>query len=314
MGQYTSISDQSEQVLDFIIPTSSAHRWLNQQQLIHCERCGAQTMLSRGERSIQCPYCGSSQVLRANPQADLIEPHLVGIMKVNETQALAFAKLWLGRGFFSPDNLMASSVLISLRPGYYSFWTFDGSIEIPWSCEVLENRSQAAAWAAHSGVETRFFNDVLIPGVKSLPLSRIKSLEPFNLQELKPFDPAVLAGWPTVFYDRSLSDSSLLAREQVVKIVRPSLNALIEPGREKRNLVTGSPSWSGMTFKHILIPLWVGEFRFRGKQYPLLVNGQTGKVVGEKPRDSIKILFSLMSVGLLLLAIFMVYLLLSSLR
>jgi hypothetical protein len=41
-----------------------------------------------------------------------------------------------------------------------------------------------------------------------------------------------------------------------------------------------------VTFKHVLLPLWVGTYRYRGRQYPVLINGQTGKVSGEKPRDA----------------------------
>ena len=70
---------------------------------------------------------------------------------------------------------------------------------------------------------------------------------------------------------------------------------LVEMGREKRNLNIGSGSWSGITFKHILLPLWVGVYNFQGKSFRLLVNGQTGKVVGEKPRDSLKLVMSLLT-------------------
>ena len=43
-----------------------------------------------------------------------------------------------------------------------------------------------------------------------------------------------------------------------------------------------------MTFKHVLLPLWVGTYRYQGKEFHLLVNGQTGKVGGKKPRDTVK--------------------------
>jgi hypothetical protein len=54
-------------------------------------------------------------------------------------------------------------------------------------------------------------------------------------------------------------------------------------------------SWSGMTYKHILLPLWIGAYRYQGKDFRLLVNGQTGKVGGYKPQDKVKVLFSSLS-------------------
>jgi len=46
---------------------------------------------------------------------------------------------------------------------------------------------------------------------------------------------------------------------------------------------------SDVTFKHILLPVWVAAYRYRGKPYRFVVNGQTGKVQGERPWSVIKI-------------------------
>ncbi len=59
-------------------------------------------------------------------------------------------------------------------------------------------------------------------------------------------------------------------------------------GSQKRNLRSGATSWSGSTYKHILLPLWVGTYRYRNHRYRVLVNGQTGKVSGAKPNDPLK--------------------------
>jgi hypothetical protein len=44
-----------------------------------------------------------------------------------------------------------------------------------------------------------------------------------------------------------------------------------------------------VTFKHILLPVWVAAYRYGGKPYRFVVNGQTGKVQGERPYSAIKI-------------------------
>ena len=104
-----------------------------------------------------------------------------------------------------------------------------------------------------------------------------------------------------MIYDRSLSDASLLAREKVVKELRPHIYNLILVGREKRNVNLHGGSWSGMTFKHILLPVWIGTYKFQGEEYHLLVNGQTGKVGGHKPRDTVKVVM-FMLIFLIILA------------
>jgi hypothetical protein len=60
-------------------------------------------------------------------------------------------------------------------------------------------------------------------------------------------------------------------------------------------LVTGGVNWQDMTFKHLLLPVWIGKYRYKRVEYPVMVNGQTGQVSGEKPRDTFKVFGILIS-------------------
>lgn len=46
---------------------------------------------------------------------------------------------------------------------------------------------------------------------------------------------------------------------------------------------------ANVTFKHILLPVWLAAYKYRGKTYRFVVNGRTGKVQGERPWSAIKI-------------------------
>jgi hypothetical protein len=168
---------------------------------------------------------------------------------------------------------------------------------------VAEGSGRAKEWVARSGVETRFFDDVLVPGVKALSIHDLEEIKPFDLEAVKEFTPDYLAGWSTVLYDRSLSDASLLGREQVMKKLHSELIASIEIGKERRNLNLGGGSWSGMTFKHVLLPIWTGTYQFQGKEYRFSVNGQTGKVDGQKPRDTMKVVFATISTTMAIIVV-----------
>ncbi|MDZ4085590.1 MAG: hypothetical protein U1E69_02190, partial [Tabrizicola sp.] len=52
--------------------------------------------------------------------------------------------------------------------------------------------------------------------------------------------------------------------------------------------------WSGETFKHILLPVWMAAYKYNGKSYRFLVNGQTGEVQGERPWSVWKIAFAVL--------------------
>ena len=38
-----------------------------------------------------------------------------------------------------------------------------------------------------------------------------------------------------------------------------------------------------LTFKHVLLPVWLAAYRYRGRAYRFVVNGRTGAVDGERP-------------------------------
>ncbi|MFM8322744.1 MAG: hypothetical protein ACKOC5_17670 [Chloroflexota bacterium] len=280
---------ETEQVLDFVIPTRQGQGWASAEQQFKCAQCGALTLLPPGQSAVQCPYCGSNQLVQTHGPSDLIDPHAILPMQVDEARAVQLVQKWLGSGLFSPDDLHGSAPAAQLRPAYYSCWTFDGTVELRWTCEVAEGSGKDKRWASRSGVETRFFDDVLVSGVKAFPDRDLDQLAPFQLALAEIFKPEYLAGWPAILYDRSVTDSSLSGRDKVLRWLRPQMYDLVEPGREKRNLNTGGGNWSGLTFKHVLVPVWRGQYRFQDRQYHLLINGVSGKISGDKPRDALKI-------------------------
>jgi len=218
-------------------------------------------------------------------------------------QALQFAEDWLGKGWFTPDDLSESAQKTALRPAYYPFWTFDGTLELHWRCEVNEGSDEDPHWVSRTGVEYEMFDDVLIPGSKAITRKKADKISPFKLKEVVEFKPEFLAGWPALTYDISLADATLVARETIIRKFRRSMHNKILPHRKKRNLSTGTHKWSGMTFKYVLLPLWIGAYQYKGQSYSILINGQTGKVVGKKPRDTVNTVAIILSIILTIIAI-----------
>ncbi|RPI34433.1 MAG: hypothetical protein EHM70_02890 [Chloroflexota bacterium] len=295
-----------ERSIDFVLPTTRGHRWAEAQQRVACERCGAVTLLPPGQQADQCSYCGSNRLVQAAEAGDLLDPQAIGLLKVSGAEAAKCVKEWLGKGLFAPDDLGPKATGLHLRLAYYPFWAFDGTLELPWRCEVNEGDSNHPHWVPRSGSQIEFFDDVLVPGLKAISPEEAARIEPFNMKDLVEFKPEHLAGWVALGYDRPLSEASLLAREKVLKIVKRSLYSRIEPGREKRHLDNGAGKWSGILYKYLLLPVWVGKYRYQGKGYSVLINGQTGKVGGVKPRDNVKV--ALVSILVIIVAAIILYL------
>ena len=282
-------ADAGEVAIGFVLPTQRAHRWAEAQHRISCERCGALTLLPPTLKADQCPYCGSNRLLESAETVELVDPQAIALIKIDENDAYARVRKWLTKGFFAPGDLSLRAGGLRLRPAYYPVWTFDGTLEVSWVCEVNAGSRDHPQWVTRNGVESEVFDDIIVPGMKALKLPELMAVEPFNLKDVVEFRPEYVAGWPALSYDRPLSDASLQARERVIKSVQSGLMYSIEAGESKRNVRTGAGQWSGITFKHLLLPLWTGTYRYQGKEYRLMLNGQTGKVAGKKPRDTVKV-------------------------
>ncbi len=304
--EHRPAADHAEQVLEFTLPTERGHRWAEAQTLLRCGRCGAETIFPAGSTAETCPYCGAHQWLETDETRAMLDPHVILPFQVDEQQAHRAIEKWLSQGWTTPDNITHLARSLKLRPAYYPFWTFDGTLEIQWSCEVNIGNNKAPVWVPRSGVAHELFDDVLIPGLKNFSRQVLKSLAPFDLKSALAFSPAYLAGWPALTYDFSMADASLQARQQISRTLRRTLEARINIVQEKRHMRTGSVNWSDMTFKYALLPLWSGTFRYKGKPYTVWVNGQTGKVGGQRPRDRVK---TVAWIGIILLVLSLIALL-----
>lgn len=302
-------ADTAEQVMDYVLPTTRAHRWAEAQHRLSCGQCGAVTLLPVGQQTSQCPYCGSNQLVESAEQVELVDPQVIGLLQIGGQKAIQNAQKWLSQGMLAPDDLGKVAQNLQLRPAYYPFWTFDGILEVPWHCEVNRGTSRNPNWVPCSGTEFEIFDDVLVPGLMGITPEQQAALEPFSLKQVDDFDPKLLAGWLALSYDCPLAEASLRAREKVMAKLRSELYSRVEPGHEKRNLSSGGGKWSAQTFKLALLPLYVGAYRYGNRAYPVLINGQTGKVAGEKPRDRLKLYLVVASLLLTLFVISMILLL-----
>ena len=63
-------------------------------------------------------------------------------------------------------------------------------------------------------------------------------------------------------------------------------------GGDEQRIDQINTAHSAETFKHILLPIWMAAYKYNGKTFRFVVNGQTGKVQGERPWSAWKIAFA----------------------
>ena len=62
-------------------------------------------------------------------------------------------------------------------------------------------------------------------------------------------------------------------------------------GGDTQRILQSDIKLSDETFKHILLPVYIGSYRYSGKEYHFYINGQTGELSGTRPYSFWKIFF-----------------------
>ena len=102
----------------------------------------------------------------------------------------------------------------------------------------------------------------------------------FELRGIKPYDPRYLANWPAEVYDISMAEASLDARAQTLSRYKRDLPNLLIP---TQLISTSSARMTVESFRLNLLPVWMTELPFGGRQHLVLINGQNGAVASDLP-------------------------------
>jgi len=144
------------------------------------------------------------------------------------------------------------------------------------------------------GQLSHFFDDDLVCASIGVHPRLLRGIEPFPTTSLKPYDPGFVAGWVVERYQIDLVGAAQNARAAMEAKVTQLCAAQV-PGDTYRNLVVRT-SYSRQTFKHILAPVWLLTYTFRGKTFQVVANGSTGTIAGRYPLSVWKVLFLVIAI------------------
>lgn len=276
-----------------------------------CPNCGAVVEFDPAVHSAECPFC-ATPVVADTGESRHIKPKGVAPFDITEGQAREAMNQWLGSRWFAPSGLEEYSRKgRALQGVYVPYWTFDANTRssytgqrgtIYYETEAVQVRDQQGnirtemrqvpriRWTPVSGRVARFFDDVLVLAARSLPKSHTDALLPWDLTRLEPYQPEFLAGFRAEGYTVSLQDGLTEARAYMDQMIERDVR--FDIGGDRQEVQSVNTEVSNVTFKHILLPVWTAAYKFRGQSFRFVVNGQTGKVQGERPWSPWKIAFA----------------------
>jgi len=286
-----------------------------------CPNCGARIEFDSNVHATECPYCATPVVTDTGAQRQ-IKPRAVLPFSLDERAARGAMVNWLGSLWFAPNGLMEYARKGRRLNGVYTpCWTFDADTKSSYdgqrgtvyheSRNVTRNgksetiRVQKIRWRRVSGRVARFFDDVLVVASTALPEKFQKGVTNWDLTRLEPYQPEYLAGFRAEAYTVELADAFIDARaiidRQIVRDIK------FDIGGDRQRVEDVETRISDVTFKHILVPLWLAAYKYRGRSFRFVVNGQSGQVMGERPWSAWKLAFAIVAAAILAAAAGYIY-------
>ena len=285
---------------------------------LDCQACGASLELEASARTATCPYCASPSVIERPPSADRPSPTFALGFTVTRESAVARVRAWLGSRSSFTRSGFASAAIEALRGIYVPAYLYSAHARSTYQARIGENYTVTETytttdskgrtvvrtrqvtkteWRSLEGPHAAYVSDVLVTASRGIGNLELEALEPFDLRRMRRYDPAILAGWYAEDPTRGLAECTELARGEAVSAVGARLGAFM-PGDSHSDLKYRT--WiEEESSDLVLVPVWVMAIRYDPKEPPVrvLVNGQSGKLLGKAPLSWIKIA---LAVGLVL--------------
>jgi hypothetical protein len=150
---------------------------------------------------------------------------------------------------------------------------------------------------------SRDFDDVLVVGSSSLPRELAEELEPWDVGNLVPYADEYLPGFIAERYQVDLRHGWSRAEERMEEVIRSDVKRDI--GGDHQRIHSLDTTHGRVTYKHVLLPMWICSYRYRDKIYRFLVNARTGEVQGQRPWSWVKITLAALLVAAVALFVYM---------
>ncbi len=257
-----------------------------------CNTCGASVEFDADEHSRLCPFCDSVIVADVTLQRNIVPQGLLPF-KVQEKAAHDRMKGWLVSRWFAPGGLTENSDTEHFNGVYVPTWTYDANIVTEYTGKRGvyrgSGKNRRIHWRSVSGTVTGSFDDVLVSGSKSVSLEFKDALAPWPLANLETYQTEFLAGFRAENHTTGLVDgyeeSQIFMRAKIRDWIKADI------GGDRQIISSAETRFFDETFKHILLPVWITHYTLAGKRYRMSINGQTGKVYGQRPFSNKKLAF-----------------------
>ncbi|MEP6779046.1 MAG: hypothetical protein ABJC26_04095 [Gemmatimonadaceae bacterium] len=288
--------------------------------VVQCPQCGAQTRFDPNVVASVCAFCATPLVSVKAQTGRQIQPRALVAFALEPAAAQTLFRKWIAERWFAPNALKKTvNNVEGVRGVYVPCWTFDAETSTDYEGQRGDNRTvyetqrdangnnvtvsrTVTDWHGVAGHVDVNFDDVLVPASNSIPEHLASVLQGWNISKLVPFSDDFVAGFTVEAYQLALQPGFEKAQETFNAGIDSAIRGDI--GGDEQRVGSVNVQYGSVSFKHILLPVWICSYLFGGKSWRVVVNGQTGAVKGDRPYSIWKIAFTIFFVGTIVVSIY----------
>ncbi len=288
--------------------TSSPSALSNTAMEVQCPGCQAQITFEPPDVAGDCPFCGTHIVTQPQHANPTIAPNGIIPFQFGQKEAQEKIRQWLRTLRFAPTGLKKLAQHEDIQGIYLPFWTFDCNtqsrytgkqgttyyVEVSYTetdsngnTETKTRQEERVRWKDVSGSVSYFCDDVLVAATYAVDKKRLEELKPWDFNKLLPYHPSYLAGFKAQRSEANLNQAFAVAKEEGI---RSEVYAAIrrDIGGDRQQVNSAQIEYTDVTFKHILLPVWIASYRYKSQTYQVVINAQTGEVLGDRPWNQLR--------------------------
>lgn len=264
-----------------------------------CSHCKAEIITARSTVATTCAFCGRA-ISITNKLVDEFKPDAIIPFSISEKEAKELYKKYVNSTFLTPNAFGTEAVLKKMKGIYVPFWlhSFESDSRAVIYCEnVSSHRSGDDKvidhYMYHVTVEAKGrFKDVPTDGLKHLDDTLMDAIEPFDYSKLVEFNTAYMAG----YYAEEYNENDKVTRGRATERAKQTMVSKMEQEAgvyAVKRLISYDENLSEENAKYAMLPVWLLNVTYKGKEYLYAINGETGKIVGKLPISMQKLLFTI---------------------
>ena len=314
-GNLRPVEVRGETIVEYAMSEAgqAARGYGREVRAMRCGQCGARVALEESVTSTSCPFCGDPNVLPQAASRNAIRPESLIPLTLSHAEVEEAFRKWLGRLWFRPSGLTRLKSFESTGL-YVPAWTFDCRVNSDWTAQSgyyyyvtetyttreggrtvrRQRQVRKTRWESSEGSRRDVFDDHVVQASHGISAELATKLGDFNTRELVPYQAEYLAGWRAEEYQLDLEGAWEIALGRILALQERRCSADV-PGDTQRALRVKNRVRQ-IRWKHVLLPLWSLTYSFGGRHWSVLVNGQSGKIVGRAPYSKLKIFLAVLLV------------------